>query len=238
MSLWFFLWILLSGALLFFAGWIFYITYRQKQSWRAFANKSKLRYSAKKNFMSPEVSGVMDGFTVTMFTSEHTASDRRGARKMSAIELNLKSRLPFSGSAGSGVMVGIVQNLAYKGELKPEGSGWNAANIIRATNPAAMESYMTPERLEALSALMKGKGISIIFIFEKEETLLRLDTPDPLDTIEKIEKAVRALIKTAQALELKEGEAQRLATIADKPKEVAAPKLVEPEAPIGLQLED
>lgn len=238
MNVWFILWFLLSAALLFFAGWTFYIMYRQKESWRAFAKKYKLRYSAKKNFMSPEVSGVVDTMAVSLFTSDHVTQDARAARKMTAIEISLKSQMPFSGAIGSGIMVNIIQARAYKEEIRPAHPQWNTSCILRTSNTAAMEAYLTPERLEALMALMKHKTDSGIFIFEPTENLLRLDTPDPLETLDKLEKLVKKLIKIAQALELKEGEGMRLSVVADKPRGTATKKLDAPDEDSGLQLED
>jgi hypothetical protein len=209
-NIWFIVWLLLSGSLVFFAGWTVYILYMQKKSWRDFAKKNQLRFTSGRYFSSPEINGTVDGYTIGVFSSEHISQDVRGSRRLTAIEVGLQSRLPFAGSVGSGGMVGLVQRQSYSDEVRPDHKSWSTAYVARAASGQALESYLNPARIEALTSLMKMKNAWVIFIFQTKDTLLRIDTPDPLDKPEKIEKAVRKMIEVAKALELESGEKEIL----------------------------
>ena len=223
MSIWFFLWLFLSGALLYFLGWTLLILFRQKQAWKTFAARKKFRYRTTSLMASPEMNGPVDGHSVSFFIGEHVTPDGRASRKLSAIEVQLSSKMPFEGAIGSGGMVQLVQSLRMKEELSPNHPKWDK-NYIAATSSAfALESYLTPERLEALTSLMKIRNGWVMLIFRGETMLLRFDTPDPLDSFEKLDKILQKVMETVSALELKAGEDGRLKTdAARKPvKEVS-----------------
>ncbi len=219
LSIWVFIWILLSAGLLGFSAWTFYVLYSQKKSWREFAKKNKLRFGLSKPISAPEITGVIDDYTIGIFTAEHASPDARGMRKLTAVEVALKSEMPIEGAVGSGGMVPLIQSLDFNEEFRPDHGAWDSSYIIRTRNRDVIEGYLSAERLNALTSVMKVKNLWLIFIFRKEGVLLRVDMPDPLVTSEKIEKIVKTLIKTAKVLELKEGEAKRLSAQRQKTKD-------------------
>src|SRR5262245_8805674 len=160
---WFILWLLLSGSLIFFAGWTIYILYMQKKSWRDFAKKNQLRFTSGKYFSTPEVNGTVDGYTVGVFSSEHISQDVRGSRRLTAIEVGLHSRMPFAGAVGSGGMVNLIERQPYSDEVRPDHKGWSTAYVARGASGSALEAYLTPARIEALTGLMKMKNAWVIF---------------------------------------------------------------------------
>ena len=203
MSIWFFLWLLLSGALLFFMGWNLLILYRQKKAWKVFAAKRKLRYRSTAMMSAPEISGVMNDFTVSMFTGEHMRPDQRSSRKLTAIEVNLTSVMPFEIAIASGGMVDLARELNFKEEIRPDLAGWDKGWVVYTQSRTAAEAYLTPERLQALVGLLKEENAWVIFIARAKTTLLRLDTPLPLDTPVLIDKLCAAMTSVARELELK-----------------------------------
>ncbi len=210
MSIWIALWLVLSLLLLAFLGWSLLVVFRQKKVWKAFAEKNKLRFKPSVLLQSPEMEGAIDGFKVSVFTSEHVTQDLRSTRKMTAIEVTLHSVFPVDGGCASGRMVDILKTLAFKAEVQPEHEAWNKSYIAAGTHKRVLELYLTPERLSALTRLMKIKNLWMIYIFKGGMTLLRIDTSNPLTSPEQLEKLVKILIATAQALELKSGEASML----------------------------
>lgn len=210
MSIWFFLWLFLSGALLFFLGWTLFILFRQKQAWKNFSVEKKFRYRASSMMASPEMSGTVDGRAVNFLIGEHISPDGRSSRKLSAVEVQLLSRMPFEGGVASGIMVSLIQSMRLKEEINPNHPKWDKNYIAAATSGYALESYLTPERLEALTSMMKIRNGSTILIFRGDMVLLRFDTPDPLDTKEKLSKILAKMSETAKLLELKGGEEGRL----------------------------
>ena len=165
MSIWFFIWLALSGALLYFLFWTLYILFRQKRAWRLYAQKMKLRYNPRQMVESPEISGLVYGYTASMFAGEHASADTRGTRKLTAIEIHLSSRAPFDAGVASGGMVNIVRVLGLKEEMRPQSSEWHESWIASASDVRALEAYLTPERLTALVSLMKMKNAWVILIF-------------------------------------------------------------------------
>lgn len=211
MSFWLFLWILLCGALLYFFGWTNLILYRQKKAWRAYAEKLKLRYDSAGILAGPEIRGTIDGYSFYMFTDEHPSGDGRTNRKLVAIELDLHSELPMKGVVASGGMVNHIQNhISYKYEITPEIKGWKPTYMAQSENKIAMEKYLSDERLKSLMPLLERPNAWVVYLFQDDAALLRVDTPEPLDHPGKLDKLVRGMIKTAKILELGNGESQNL----------------------------
>jgi hypothetical protein len=237
LSIWIVLWLVLSTVLLYFLGWTIFILLKQKQVWKTFAHKNKLRYQANKFLSSPEMSGIIHDYTISFFTGEHTLADARNSRKMTAIEVSLSSRMPFEGAIASGGMVPIARSLGLKEEYAPEYEAWDKTWIVAGANRNALEAYLTPERLKYLSSLMKLKNAWVIMIFRDETMLLRLDTPDPLDSEEKLNNVSKMLTNTAQALELGKGEDGRLKHVLSQPQRKTVVIAAPPEESASLELE-
>jgi hypothetical protein len=242
LSFWLFIWILLSGALIGFSVWSFYISHTQKQAWRAFAEKNKLRFDVGKPLSTPEVTGNYDDYVIGLLTSEHTTADSRGTRKLTAVEVALKSEFPFAGAVASGGMVPLVRIPNFGGEVQPTHESWDPSYIARSVNTDAMEGYLTKERLDILTTLMKVKNFWVVFIFREEGALLRVDTPDPLQDAAKLESFVKRLIAAARKLELSSGEGDRLMSLKGKKRAEESKKaavVAEPESvKIELELEE
>ena len=235
MYIWIFVWLLLSTTLLYFLGWTLYILYRQKKAWRAYGQAKKLRYNPKQYFTSPDLSGVVYGYTVNLFTGEHAVAEGRGTRKLTAIEINLSTRLSFNLCVASGGMVSLARQMGFKEEIRPAHADWDKSWLASASNLAGLEAYLTPERLAALIPIMKMKNTWVIVIFRQDTALLRIDTPDPLDNTAKLDKILKLLTQTASALELKGGEDARLKSMTSKTSKIVTIK--DADQPIGLELE-
>lgn len=247
MSFWFFLWMVLCGALIYFFGWTNLILYKQKKAWRSYAEKLRLRYASSSLLASPEIKGSVDGYSVALFTDEHPSGDGRTNRKLTAIELDLHSEFPMKGVAASGGMVAHIQNhLSYKHEIKPKQKGWKPTYMVQSENGEAMERYLNTARAKALLSLMEMPNVWVVFLFQDNATLLRLDTPEPLDHPAKIDKVIKQMIKVAKILELEEGEDKDLLLVTENEnleeklaaKPAAALDLAEDSIPADLELED
>lgn len=210
MNIWLLIWLAITAALLYFFAWTIFILYKQKQTWRTYAEKMKLRYTPGKMQESPEINGNYRDYTVSMFTGDHTTADMRGVRKLSAVEVQLMSKMPFEGGVASRGMVEFLKGLAFKDEILPKHPRWKTEYIAASNTPYALQSYLTDARIEALSSLMRVKNAWVIMVFKNDMALLRFDTPDPLETEKKITVIVDRMIEVAKILELEQGEAARL----------------------------
>ncbi|MGB0719143.1 MAG: hypothetical protein ACPGRX_01635 [Bdellovibrionales bacterium] len=241
MSLWFILWLLMSLALLSFMGWTFVILMRQKQAWKTYAAKRKLRFKSLAFTAVPEMSGTIGDHTISFFSSEHANVNARGSRKLTAIEINLNSRMPTFGGVASGGMVPIMKELNLKQEYRPKHKAWNKSYIAAANNRAVLQAYLTDARVGALCDVMAVKNAWVILIFRDESMLLRVDTPDPLDSPAKIDALVKQMLATAEVLELKKGESEILKSEAVQSVVKSAGLEIDEaafDAPIGLELEE
>lgn len=210
MTIWLFLWALLAIVILGFAGWTIVILLRQKKAWGNFARKHKLRYKGRGFMSSPEVSGVMQKYAVSVFGCEHSLEQGRSTRKMIAVEITLHSGMPFDGAVASGEMVEFIKTLEMSAEIKPESGYWKDAYLARSNNRQAMLDYLTDERLKALGGLMERKDLWVTFAFNDKITLLRIDTAYPLDSVGSLDKLLKELLGLAKLLELAKGEKSRL----------------------------
>lgn len=204
MSIWVVLWLFLSGALIYFTGWTVLILQKQKRAWQSYAKKYKLRYTPSSFLDSPTVSGVIDGYTVSIFVGEHQSEDARRARKLSAIEIGLHTTMAADGAIASADMVPVVQDLGFKTEIKLDHADWPENAIASTENKSMLESYLTDERRDALTKLMKIDNGAVILIFRGDVFLLRFDTPDPFDTPQKLDRIVKQMVSAIEVLEADE----------------------------------
>lgn len=216
MSVWFYLWLVLSAGLVYFMGWTLLILHRQKRAWKAYAAQKKLRYTSGPMMASPELSGVLHDYSISLFTGEHVSPEQRTGRKLTAVEINLSGRMPFDMAVASAGMVEVVRGLALKEEFRPESADWDKSWVAGTASRPALEAYLTPPRLEALMGLMKTDNAWVIFVCRGDTILLRLDTPDPLDMPKKIDALLVKMIEAARVLELKDSEDKILAAAATR----------------------
>ena len=240
MTIWLFLWGLLSAGLLFFTGWTLLILLQQKKAWRQFAKKYKLRYRNTAFMSSPQVNGMYKGYAVGIFTSEHETERGGTNRKLTAIEVEMDSRMPIEGAIGSGGMVRVVQSLGYSDEFKPEYDFWSTEYIIRCEDKRVLTRYLDKDRARALADLMEKKNTWVIFIFKGADTVLRIDTPSPFDKLEKLTDTIDEMVEIAKILELRKGESGNLTSV--KMRKEAASVHVDVDEDelsfIGLELEE
>ncbi len=240
MSIWFFLWLILTITLLSFFGWTMYILYRQKVAWQVFAKKSDFRYKSSSLLASPEMTGTIEDYSVDIFTGEHETEDARGLRRLNAVEIKLKNSVPFEGVIASGGMTRLVDELDFSHVFKPEIKGWSGDVKAADQGGGAMAAYLTDKRMKALQSLMKIKAGWVILIFRENTALLRFDTPDPLDSVKKLEQIVQQMLKVVKVLEISEGEAGGLKSKSQQPKRSrdAVELDIEDDRPVSLELEE
>ncbi len=211
MTLSFFLWSSISFTLLGFWFWTSYLIFKQKSAWKVFADKRDLRYYPHGFYKSPSMNGAIDGYNISFFTSEHSELDARSQRQLTAIEINLHSRLSVPTAIASGGMSVVVDTLDLHKEYKPHNKDgdrcdWDNSYVIRTQDTSYVHEYMSDERVDGVVELMKTEKVWVVVLFVDGTALLRVDTPLPLDTPQKVDAIVKKLIKVARKLELADGE--------------------------------
>lgn len=242
MSLSIVLWLFISTFLLGFWLWASIILFKQRQAWRFYAEKKKLRYVSNGLYESPEISGAIGNYTVSAFSSEHSEFDARSQRRLTGIEIPLHAAFPMEAAIASGGMVPVVQGLDLPQEYKPDVSGWDDSYIIRAQDKDVVEAYlMANGRLQKLLQLMTMKRVWVILIFMKGKGLLRIDTSDPLIHPKNLDNMIGKLIEAATVFELGVGEDAGLKTHRKKKESQKSKIKIKSDALDdhgGLQLED
>ncbi len=200
-----------------------------------------MRYHSTALFETPVINGVVDGYSVSMFASEHSELDARSKRRLTAIEVNLQTALPFSVAAASGGMVQVVSLMNFRLEYKPNIKGWDDTNTLQTNDLKLAQAYFTEDRLRKLVNLMKIDKAWIIFLFVEDQGILRLDTPLPIDSPKEIDVLVKQLINAARALELEKGEDKDLIRQSQRKEKTGGVLEIDDDILndyVGLELED
>ncbi len=183
---------------------------KQRNAWRIFAQKRKLRFHSNGFLQTPTLSGAIDDYKVDIFASEHSELDARSNRRLTAIEISLHTSLPVSAAIASGGMVPIVDSLDLHQEYRPPLKSWDDSYVLRSSNTDVMQAYMKDDRVNMVTDLMKTDKSWIILLFMEGQGLLRLDTPLPIDRPQELDKIIKKMISVAKILELQKGEKERL----------------------------
>ena len=211
LTLSFFLWFLISAVLLGFWFWTSFLIFRQKAAWKLYAEKRDLRYNSNGFYETPSMNGAVEGYNISFFTSEHSELDARSERHLTAIEINLHTGLSVATAIASGGMSMIVDTLDLHKEYRPSNKDgkrkdWDNSYVIRTQDVSYMHEYLNDKRVDSIIRLMKIDKAWVIILFFEETGLLRLDTPLPLDTPQKVDAIVKQLVELARSLEMGEGE--------------------------------
>ena len=216
MNIWLVLWGSLATTLIGFSVWTFAILMSQKQGWKTYAEKRKLRYKSNALMESPTVEGAIGNHTINCFTSEHQAQDARLSRKLTAIEVKLNSVMPVSGAIASGEMVEIMKIMELKFEHVPDHKDWDKEYVASADNKGILAAYMTEERIQAICRLMKIKNSWVILVFKDQAMLLRIDLARPLASAKELDAMLKEMLAVTEVLELKKGEEKVLESEGEK----------------------
>lgn len=169
---------------------------------------------------APEVNGIYKGYSINMFTSEHVQSDSRGNRRLTALEIEMTSKMPMAAVMASGGMVDVARSFNLSDELQPEFKDWKSEYIVRSDNYNMIKAYLGDERLKQVVALMKAHNIWVIVVFKGDDALLRVDLPDPLQDQKRLETIMNKMVVVAKALELQDGEIKTLEKAGQRPRPV------------------
>jgi phosphoglucomutase len=154
-SIWFYLWLLLSGGLLFFMGWTMLILFRQKKAWKQFAARHKLRYKADAMMGAlrgalPGLQGqVVEGMTIAgaddfAYTDpvDASVSTKQGVRVMFEDGSRFVLRLSGTGTEGATLRLYLERYAAGPAglDLDPQEA---LAPVIRAAHGIARIAEFT-----------------------------------------------------------------------------------------------
>lgn len=189
-----FIWIIISLFLLGISGWTVVILRQQKRSWSAFAARHGLEYQ-KGGFMeSPIVRGTLGGFSISLFCDAQQTDDVRGRRYVSVIEIETGSGMPTGAAMGTQEMRAFIETLAFPDIVAFEHEKWLATYVVKTRDAPALKAFMTKERMDALTDVMRMTNVAVLFFFDELAGILHLETVDPLRDPERLDRIMKRLI--------------------------------------------
>lgn len=205
--MWIFIWAVLSSFVLIIFSWSIRILLQQKAAWRAFADKTKLTYQPGPRFLSsPNLTGMIGPYGFSLYTEEQQSNDTRTSRFNTVLEIALRRGLPTTGAMGTSTTIPLIQSLRLEQTYVPDDKDWDATWMVRARHGAMVKAYLTPARLDILKKIFKMKVLSALFVFDQQDAVLRIETADPLNNKERLEKIVKGLIAQVDGMMVQEEE--------------------------------
>ncbi len=212
--MWFLLWFVLSAILIGATLWSLQILMRQKAAWEAYSKTKNFTFN-RGTFMGPgEMTGVIGDYRLSFFTAERSGADIRTRRYVTVLEINLIDGLVDGGALGTKEILPFLQTLDQLHPLKIEGAPFDEGMYLFAKNDAVMTGYMTRDRMETLANILKTKNADVLVLFNDKEMVLRLETSDPMQDADKIDKIVTRLLGLADKLRITSEERARLMALA------------------------
>jgi len=182
--------------------WSIQILSRQKQAWKLFAKRHDLSYDRGSVMSTATVAGDMNGYGLAVFSEAQLEADGRSKKFRTIIQFELPSGMPTEGVVATAGLREMASLLDLSETFEPQNGQWSGAIYLRTKNVEKFKSYLTKERVDTLHSLMSQSDMNAIFIFNEEETLLRVETPNPLDTAEKLERVINELMSKVKLLSL------------------------------------
>lgn len=200
MQFWFLIWVFLAIFIFGIFFWSMNILLRQRRVWSAVAKKFNMKLEMGGLMSSPAARGVIQGFDVTLYSEEQPTIDGRAKQFRSVIQIDLGKVMPTGGAVVSPDLKPFAAGLNLPETYLPNIEGWNKAIVIVVQNSAAIQPYFTVDRCKSLNALMSMKFYNAILIFDVNNTILRVETADPLHEEGKLEKLILKMLDQAKIL--------------------------------------
>ena len=198
--MWIFLWFIASSLILGVFGWSLVILHQQKRAWSAFAKKHSLSYVPGKMVEAPAMSGALFGYKVVFFPDVQATQDQRGQRFVTVLEFDLGTGGMTGGVIGSANFATFIAGLVFTETMDIDFPDWDKTRIIRTRNKAVLKDYLTTERLSVLHGLMNIKNSTTLYFFDEQNSILHIETTDPIRDAARFEKIVQKITSSLDKL--------------------------------------
>lgn len=198
--MWIFLWLVLSLFVLGVYAWSQRILMQQKHAWSTFAKKNGFLYEGGKFTSAPAMAGKMGPHTASLYTGVQTTSDARGQRFVTVLQFEMGKGTPAAGAVSTKELEPFISALKFKETFVPDFRDWKTEYIIRTRDAGAMQKFLTHDRLETLHSVFSMKNSSALFFFDELDSVLRIETSDPLTNPVRLEKILKRLAAAADKL--------------------------------------
>lgn len=204
--MWIALWALASCFIMGVFLWSAFILFQQKQAWSAFAKKHGLSYVPGKMMEAPSIKGAIFGYQVAFFPDLKATSDQRSERYVTVLEFDIGQGMNTGAVIASKEFATLIAQLSFSHTTKIEFPGWDETRIVRARDVDMLNKYMTKDRLELLHNIMSMKNSSVLYFFDEENAILRIETADPIKDTDRLEKITQKVTSSLGKFRLTEAE--------------------------------
>lgn len=200
MSIGFFIWVLVALAILGFAAWSFAVQLKQKEAWRAFAQKFKLTLSDKGFLQTPAIEGFLQDRYIRLYESIEFNNVGKQVKRITA-EVALKDR-PLCNL----VMMPRHQQQIFNTAQMPyvfqiDHENWDPTHLVGATDEEEARAYLTNNRLYELNKFFNMRGRIGFYVAGGEKSFLMLQFSHALEDPKRIHALFKGMFSLARALE-------------------------------------
>ncbi len=111
--------------------------------------------------------------------------------------------MPTEGAITSASFANFINGLSIAEKYEPDFADWNKKDIvIRVKDAKLIAPYFTKERVAALNAIMTIKNSPAMLIFSPTETLLRIESTDPFDNGDRLERFLTKLTDATKIISI------------------------------------
>ena len=198
--MWLMIWIVFSVLMLGFVAWTMLVLLQQKKAWKTFALKNDLNYNSDSMTASPSVQGRYQKRGFALYSDVQKTTDIRGQRYVSVVEIQLGDGMPTGGVVATSGLKVFTDQLIFDETIDVSVEGWDDSYIVRARDKANLKAYLTEPRAKFLSKIFKMKNATVLFFFDELESILRIETTDPLRDAERLQKIMDQIMAGVKIL--------------------------------------
>lgn len=154
--------------------------------------------------MAPaSMTGFIGDYHIAFFSAERQDSDARKKRYVTAVEITMPEGLVDGGAAGTPEMIPFIESLGYLRPYKVESQDWDPAHRFYAKDKETMAAFLTPGRVTKTAEILKIRNADVLLLFDDKRAVIRVETTDPLEEPQKIDKTVRRILSAAEGLRVR-----------------------------------
>lgn len=198
--LWILLWIGLSFIILGAFAWSTVILQRQKSAWKAYADKHNLSFERGRMMDSPLINGKVGDYFLLCFSDMRDPHDVKARRYVSIIELKHAAPKAIESAAGTTDMVAFLEGLPGLLSHKIEQKNWSDRFHFYVADEKILTDFWDERRIKHLIKILSVKNAEVVMRYFEGNIVVRIETPDPVQNIEKIEQVVGYLMKHIDAV--------------------------------------
>lgn len=201
MNIWFMIWVFIAVFVLGTSLWSFYILLKQKRAWEAFSKKNQFEFLPSAVLKSPYLRGSFHGVPFTIFSDFQLSGRERLNGTRTTFQVVIAGGLQ-SGEAviGSSAFRNFINGLSLPIEYVSDANGLNKDVCARMRVAEGLTPYLTKERIVVINGLTSIKNSPALILITNEEIVLRIESADPFDNSDKLERFLTKLAEAAKVL--------------------------------------